>query len=96
PRILLLRGPADTAGAQEKMARRWLDVAGMQAVMLAHDDDAAIATARPDGIITCGLDESDVMGTAMGSVRMVAADALATSDDKLGLLASLLPEGGSA
>ncbi|MBM60569.1 MAG: hypothetical protein CMM79_03400 [Rhodospirillaceae bacterium] len=64
--------------------------------MLAHDDDAAIATARPDGIITCGLDEPDVMGTAMGSVRMVAADALATSDDKLGLLASLLPEGGSA
>ena len=101
PRILLLRGPADNAGAQEKLARRWLDVAGMQAVALAHDDSDAIAAARPDGVIICGCDDAGAMDVVMGNdalpdVCRVTAEALAASDDKLGLLASLLPEGGSA
>ena len=101
PRILLLRGPADNAGAQEKLARRWLDVAGMQAVALAHDDSDAIAAARPDGVIICGCDDAGAMGVVMSNdalrdVCRVTAEALAASDDKLGLLASLLPEGGSA
>ena len=95
-RILLLRGSGDAAAADERTVRRWLDIAGMQAVLLPEDDVAGISAARPDCIISCGVIGAATASAINDNIYRIAAADLAAATDKIAMLESMLPAGGVA
>ena len=93
PRILLLRGDDDGAAGAERTVRRWLQIAGLQALSLPGADGAAIATARPDCVFLCGDVGTEITDALDPGVTILTAAELAAADDKITLLGSLLLQG---
>jgi len=93
PRILLLRGDDDGAAGAERTVRRWLQIAGIPALSLPGTDGAAIATARPDCVFLCGDVGTETTDALAPAVTIITAAELAAAEDKITLLASLLPQG---
>ena len=73
--------------------RRWLQIAGLQALSLPGTDGAAIATARPDCIFLCGDVGTEITAALDPGVTILTAAELAAADDKITLLGSLLLQG---
>ena len=94
PRILILRGATDNAAGEEREIRRWLGIAGLQAVTLEAGSDSLVADARPDMVIGCGVAAlpDGVSATGFRS----AADCLAAADRIAGLEAIVLQSGGAS
>ena len=72
PRVLILRGATDNAVAEERGIRRWLGMAGLQAVTLDAGSGSAVSDARPDIVIGCGL-AALPEGVEAGNFRSAAA-----------------------
>ncbi len=92
PRVLLLRGASDSATDEERAMRRLFAIAGVQPVSLGADETDAIAAARPDMVIGCGM-AAVPDGLAVG--RFQAAAAILGSDDRLAGLEQLIGEKGA-
>ena len=90
-RILLLRGSGE-ADNDEKIVRRWLQIAGLQAVLLPEDELTAITTARPDCVILCGTIGAAATDAIDKNASVMTATDLASANDKIAMLASLLPQ----
>lgn len=93
-RILILRGASDNAADEERQLRRWLGMAGLQAVTLEAGSDSPIADARPDIVIGCGVAALPA-GVSAASFRS-AAECLAATDRIAGLEALLTDDGGAS
>ena len=93
PRILILRGASDNAAAEERGIRRWLGMAGLQAVTLDADSDSAVSDARPDIVIGCGL-AALPQGVEAGNFRSAAA--ILDAGDRIAALENLLAQKGDA
>lgn len=77
-RILILRGASDNAAGEERDIRRWLGMAGLQALTLAVGSDGSVADARPDIVIGCGV--AALPGDVSAAVFRSAAEILAAGD----------------
>ena len=93
PRVLLLLGDDDEAVGAERMVRRWLQIAGLQALSLPGADLAAIATVRPDCVFLCGDVGTETTDALDAGVTIMTAAELAAVEDKITLFASLLLRG---
>ena len=93
PRILLLRGTSDSASSEEHSLRRVLGIAGIQPVVLGMDEADAVASARPDMVIGCGMTAVPA-GLAAGSFQPAAA--ILAQDDRLAWLQQIIRLGGEA
>ena len=93
PRILILRGASDNAAAEERGIRRWLGMAGLQAVTLDADSGSAVSDARPDIVIGCGL-AALPQGVEAGNFRSAAA--ILDAGDRIAALENLLALKGDA
>ena len=93
PRILILRGASDNAAAEERGIRRWLGMAGLQAVTLDADSGSAVRDARPDIVIGCGL-AALPQGVEAGNFRSAAA--ILDAGDRIAALENLLAQKGDA
>jgi len=91
PRILLLRGASDSAAGEERAMRRLLAIAGVQPVSLGADEADAIATARPDMGVGCGM-PAVPDGLAAGVFQ--AAATILGSGDRLSRLDQLVRRKG--
>ena len=93
PRILILRGATDSVVAEERGIRRWLGMAGLQAVTLDAASGSAISDARPDIVIGCGLTALPE-GVEAGNFR--SASAILDASDRIAALEDLLVQKGGA
>ena len=93
PRILILRGATDNAVAEERGIRRWLGMAGLQAVTLDAGSSSAVSDARPDIVIGCGL-AALPEGVEAGNFRSAAA--ILDAGDRIAALEDLLVPKGDA
>ena len=93
PRILILRGATDNAVAEERGIRRWLGMAGLQAVTLDAGSGSAVNDARPDIVIGCGL-AALPGGVEAGNFRSAAA--ILDAGDRIAALEDLLVQKGDA
>ena len=93
PRILILRGATDNAVAEERGIRRWLGMAGLQAVTLDAGSGSAVSDARPDIVIGCGL-AALPEGVEAGNFRSAAA--ILDAGDRIAALEDLLVPKGDA
>ena len=93
PRILILRGATDNAVAEERGIRRWLGMAGLQAVTLDAGSGSAVSDARPDIVIGCGL-AALPEGVEAGNFRSAAA--ILEAGDRIAALEDLLVRKGDA
>ena len=93
PRILILRGATDNAAAEERGIRRWLGMAGLQAVTLDAGSGSAVSDARPDIVIGCGL-AALPEGVEAGNFRSAAA--ILDAGDRIAALEDLLVQKGDA
>ena len=93
PRILILRGATDNAAAEERGVRRWLGMAGLQAVTLDTGSGSAVSDARPDIVIGCGL-AALPDGVEAGNFRSAAA--ILDAGDRIAALENLLAQKGDA
>ena len=93
PRILILRGATDNAVAEERRIRRWLGIAGLQAVTLDAGSGSAVSDARPDIVIGCGL-AALPEGVEAGNFRSAAA--ILDAGDRIAALEDLLVPKGDA
>ena len=78
PRILILRGASDNAAGEEREIRRWLGMAGLQAVTVAAGSDSSVTDARPDIVIGCGV--AALPGGVSAKAFRSAAEILSASD----------------
>ena len=93
PRILILRGATDNAVAEERGIRRWLGMAGLQAVTLDAGSGSAVSDARPDIVIGCGF-AALPEGVEAGNFRSAAA--ILDAGDRIAALEDLLVQKGDA
>lgn len=93
PRVLLLRGASDAAAGEEQAMRRLLAIAGIQPVSLAGDEVEAVAAARPDMVIGCGM-TAVPHGLATGTFQ--AAATILASRDWVACLEHIIAQGGEA
>ena len=93
PRILILRSATDNAVAEERGIRRWLGMAGHQAVTLDAGSGSAVSDARPDIVIGCGL-AALPEGVEAGNFRSAAA--ILDAGDRIAALEDLLVPKGDA
>lgn len=93
PRILILRGTSNNAADEERQIRRWLGMAGIQAVTLEAGSDSPVADARPDIVIGCGLAALPA-GVSAEAFRS-AAECLAATDRIASLEALVTDHGGA-
>ena len=93
PRILILRSATDNAVAEERGIRRWLGMAGHQAVTLDAGSGSAVIDARPDIVIGCGL-AALPEGVEAGNFRSAAA--ILDAGDRIAALEDLLVRKGDA
>ena len=90
PRVLLLRGASDAAAEEERAMRRLLAMAGVQPVSLGADEAEAIAAARPDMVIGCGMTAVPAV-PAVGRFR--AAAAILGSGDRIASIEQIITPG---
>jgi len=93
PRILILRGATDNAATEERGIRRWLGMAGLQAVTLDAGSGNAVSDARPDIVIGCGL-AALPDGVEAGNFRSAAT--ILDAADRIAALEDLLVQKGDA
>lgn len=94
PRILILRGATDNAAGEERDIRRWLGIAGLQALTVKAGPDSPLADARPDIVIGCGVTALPD-GVSAASFRS-AAECLGARDRIAGLEALLTGRGNAS
>ena len=93
PRVLILRGASDNAATEERGIRRWLGMAGLQAVTLDAGSGNAVSDARPDLVIGCGVTALPD-GAAAGNFRSAAA--ILEAGDRIAALEDVLAQQGGA
>lgn len=94
PRILILLGATDNAASEERDIRRWLGIAGLQALTVKAGSGSPLADARPDIVIGCGVTALPDGATA-ASFRS-AAECLGAGDRIAGLETLLTGRGDAS
>ena len=93
PRVLFLRGASDSAAYEERAMRRLFAMAGIQPVSLGADEAQAVAAAKPDMVIGCGV---TAVPDGLAAGRFQAAASLLASGDRIASLEQIISAKGEA
>ena len=93
PRVLFLRGASDSAADEARAMRRLFAIAGIQPVSLGADEAQAVAAAKPDMVIGCGL---TMVPDGLAAGRFQAAASLLARGDRIASLEQIITAKGEA